>query len=184
VAPPKFREETSKKAVRLGAVCRTDNGPGNRGMQGFFAAMQHFLFRAAFSACSGGANVAQAKRINKKTAVLVAPPKLREETSKKAVRLSAVCKKDNGGSAVGRQALFCCDAQSFRTSSVVWPRGNRHIGGSCNRKLRQPLAYYVLSGREPGSTTFTMLNRQDFPLHARREGATRFTPLSPGRMHA
>ena len=44
--------------------------------------------------------------------MLVAPPKFREETSKKAVRLSAVCGKI-GACAGATQALFCCDAQFF-----------------------------------------------------------------------
>ena len=42
-APPKFREETSKKAVRLSAVCETENGLRNRVLQAFFAAPHNFL---------------------------------------------------------------------------------------------------------------------------------------------
>ena len=76
MAPPEFREETSKKAVRLGAVCDSENWLRRGSMQALFAALHHF---------SGPMAPRQ------KTAVLVAPPKFREETSKKAVSTSAIC---------------------------------------------------------------------------------------------
>jgi hypothetical protein len=43
VAPPKFREETSKKAVRLSAVCDPENGLRRCSMQEVFAAA-HNIF--------------------------------------------------------------------------------------------------------------------------------------------